>query len=152
MQLRPVSFTLSVLALAANLACGRNPTGPSDPQLTEPVAALIAALAQQDATVVPMERMPRESHCLSVGALRLAVDGENVYVFDYETADATNRDASTVSPDGGTINRSDRACAFFWVGPPRFYKNERVIVLYVGTNPDLIRRLEALLGKPFAAR
>lgn len=152
MQLRFAISVLLVMSTVAGIRCSGKPAGPSDLDSTEATEALIGALKEQGATVVRMEQMSRESHCLSVGALRLAVNGENVYVFEYATADAANRDASTVSSDGGTIDGTDRACAFFWIGPPRFYKKDRLIVLYVGTNEDLIRTLDGLLGRPFAAR
>jgi hypothetical protein len=144
---------LLVMTAAASLACSRNPAGPDDLPSTEAVVGtLIGALRQKGATVVRGEQFPPESHCLSVGALRLVVNGQNVYVFEYASADAANRDASMVSPDGGTINGTDRACAFSWIGPPRFYKKDRLIVLYAGTNQELIRTLDGLLGRPFAAR
>jgi hypothetical protein len=102
--------------------------------------------------VVQMEHMSSDLHCLSVGALRLTVNGENVYVFEYKSADAANGDASTVSTDGSTITGTGRACHIDWIGPPRFYKKDRLIVLYVGANQALIRTLDGLLGRPFAAR
>ena len=152
MSLHSVAPRLSLLVMVASLACSDNPVGPGDLPRTESVGALIGVLQQQGATVVPMEHLSRESHCLSVGAVRLAVDGENVYVFEYESAEAANTDARTVSADGDAINGAGRACSFFWIGPPRFYKKDRLIVLYVGTNQDLIRMLDGLLGRPFAGR
>lgn len=149
MQIRRATLILLVMSAVASLACSGNPAGPSDLESTE---ALISALEEQGATVVRMGQMPPESHCLSVGARRLSVNGENVYAFEYESAAAANRDASMVSSDGSTIGSTGRACSILWVGPPRFYKRDRLIVLYVGTNQDLIRILDGLLGRPFAAR
>jgi len=40
----------------------------------------------------------------------------------------------------------------FWVGPPHFYKVEKLIVLYVGENEDTIGILESVLGPQFAGR
>jgi hypothetical protein len=37
-----------------------------------------------------------------------------------------------------------------WIDEPRFYKRERLIVLYVGRAPDVIAALAAVLGDPFA--
>jgi hypothetical protein len=152
MSLHSAAPRLPLLVMVASLACSRNPVGPGDLPRTELVGALIGALQQQGATVMLMEQLSRVSHCLSVGAVRLAVDGENVYVFEYESAEAANTDAGTVSPAGDTINGAGRACSILWIGPPRFYKEDRLIVLYVGTNQDLIRKLDGLLGRPFAGR
>jgi hypothetical protein len=155
MRLRTKTLTLSVLVLLASAACSGSPVGPGDVpevQPTERVGALIAALAQQGVTVVPKEQMSREAHCLSVGAVRLATNEENLYVFEYESAGAADRDASAVSPDGSTISGAGRACSIDWIGPPRFYKRDRLIVLYVGTNQNFVRALDSVLGRPFASR
>jgi hypothetical protein len=147
MQLRFAASMLLVTGAAASVACRSNPAAPGDLGSAQ---ALTTALTEQGATVVRLEQMPATSHCLSVGALRLSVNGENVYVFEYESADAANMDASTVSPDGSAINSAGRGCFIRWTGPPRFYKKDRLIVLYVGSNQDLIRTLDRVLGPPFA--
>jgi hypothetical protein len=138
-------LVLTIATAAANLACEPGPLAPTG---LRSASALIAALEQQGSTVTSMGEMPRDSYCLSVDALRLSVDGEDLYVFEYADSDAASRDASTVSPDGGAIGR----CAFHWIGPPRFYRKDQLIALYVGTNADVIRRLDAVLGSPFARR
>jgi hypothetical protein len=155
MRLRTRMLTACLVALFATVGCSRSPARPGDVnglQPTERVAALIAALAQQGVTVVPKEQMPRESHCLSVGALRLATNEENLYVFEYESAGAADRDAAAVSPDGSYITGTGRTCEFFWIGPPLFYKSDRLIALYVGTNQNFVRALDRVLGRPFASR
>lgn len=149
MQLRSTIPTLAPVVLIASLAC--SPARPDDVQRTDRVAVLIEALRQRGATVVPMERMLPDSHCLSVGARRLVVNGENVYAFEYENAEGASRDASTISSDGSVIT-SGRACRIEWIGPPRFYRQDRLIALYVGTNQGLIDTLDGILGSPFAHR
>lgn len=155
MALHTKAFPVAVFGLLATAACSGSPTAPRDVsavQPTERVGSFIAALAQQGVTAVPKEHMPRESHCLSVGAVRLSADEENLFVFEYESAGAADADAGTISRDGDTITGAGKACSFLWVGPPRFYKRDRLIVLYVGTNQPLIRALDGLLGRPFASR
>ena len=39
-----------------------------------------------------------------------------------------------------------------WVAPPHFYRQGRVIVLYVGSNPNILSLLTAVLGPQFAGR
>jgi hypothetical protein len=151
MQIRFTVPTVSAVVLIASLACS-NPAGPDEVQITGRVTALIEALRQQGATVRAMERMSADAHCLSLGAQRLVVNGENVYAFEYETAEAATRDASTVSSDGSTITATGRACMPGWTAPPRFYRQDRLMALYVGTNQDLIRTLDGVLGSPFAHR
>lgn len=143
---------LSTLALLVSLACSNSPAAPDDTQTTGRVSALIAALRQRGATVLRMEQMAPDSHCLSVGPRRLVVNGENVYAFEYTSAEAATRDAATISPDASSITPSGRACSISWTGPPRFYRQDRLIALYVGTNQELIGMLDGILGNAFAHR
>jgi len=155
MPIRTNTLRLSAVVLAASIACSGSPAGPRDVPGVQPskrVGALIASLARQGVTAVPKEQMPRDSHCLSVGAVLLAADQENLYVFEYESAAAADTDVAAISPDGSTISGTGRACSILWIGPPHFYSSDRLIVLYVGTNQHLIRTLDGLLGPPFASR
>jgi hypothetical protein len=138
--------------LLFSLACSRSAAGPDAVQPAARVDALVDALRQQGATATRVEQLSPESHCLSVGARRLLVNGENVYAFEYQTTGAAERDAATISPDGSSITPAGRACMVSWSGPPRFYRQDRLLALYVGTNQDLIRLLDRVLGSPFAHR
>ncbi len=39
-----------------------------------------------------------------------------------------------------------------WVAPPHFYKKEKLIVLYVGDDNNVLDILEGVLGTQFAGR
>lgn len=66
-------------------------------------------------------------------------------VFEYASAEAAAREAALVSADG-----QPRATArLTWVSTPRFYRQDRLIVLYVGCSPDIVRALQATIGPPF---
>ncbi len=67
-------------------------------------------------------------------------------MFDYASSAAATSDASKVSAAGTPIGTTQ----ITWIAPPRFYRKEQLIVLYVGSNADVLRALEAVLGKPFA--
>lgn len=81
-------------------------------------------------------------------AVRLLLNGDNVTVFPYARSSDADREAAGISSDGSSIGTSN----IFWIGPPRFYKRDKLIVLYVGTNPTVIRPLEAVLGTRIAGR
>jgi hypothetical protein len=40
----------------------------------------------------------------------------------------------------------------FWVGAPHFYKQGRLLVLYVGDNAKAKKTLDAVLGQQFAGQ
>jgi len=76
------------------------------------------------------------------------VNSDDVQVFEYRDNATAETDAQLVSPDGSSIGTSMP----FWVGPPHFYKVEKLIVLYVGENEDTIGILDSVLGPQFAGR
>ena len=78
----------------------------------------------------------------------IAVNGENVQVFEYNDETAVKAEADTISPDGSSIGTS----IVSWVGPPHFFQTGRIIVLYVGDNGEIIGLLEETIGPQIAGR
>jgi hypothetical protein len=74
--------------------------------------------------------------------------------FDYDDRDlgtdglaAAQADAAQLQPDG-----QPRTAGVPWAGPPHLFRRERVLVIYVGDDPAVLRQLEGLLGPQFAGR
>lgn len=84
----------------------------------------------------------------SVPGQALAVNGQNVQVFEYADAAAAQRDARKVAPDGGSVGAS----MVNWMAPPHFYQKGRVIVLSVGDDAAVKNGLASALGPQFAGR
>lgn len=136
-------LVFSLCAIACDTA---NPAGPSELSST---VALITALRQNGATVVRGDVLPRESNpFFSTNAHVLFVNTGHVNVFEYATLAAAESDAAKVSPDGSSVGST----MITWIGPPHFYKKDRLIVVYAGSADDVLRPLEAVLGPPFARR
>ena len=76
------------------------------------------------------------------------MNGDDVQIFEYETAADADAEAALISPDGSTIGTS----MITWVSTPHFYKKEKLIVIYIGEKPEVIKGLEEALGKQFAGR
>ena len=74
------------------------------------------------------------------------VNEENIQVFEYDNENSAYKDASQVSLDGTSIKTS----MVTWTDNPHFYRNEKIIVLYIGHNEKTIKILEGLLGYEFA--
>ena len=135
------------MLLAALLPVIAGPQSPSRSPALLTVAGLVRALGRQNVTVVSRGRAPLDAFpFLSVPATRLTVNGDDVHVFEYPTADGATRDAAKISPAGSPIGSSQIA----WIAPPRFYRRDRLLVLYAGTNQDIVHALEAVMGPPFA--
>jgi hypothetical protein len=84
----------------------------------------------------------------SVKGQGITIRGEQVQVFEYASAKAAEREAKSVSGSGSSAGTSMP----LWVAPPHFYKNRRLIVLYVGENSAVIKALERILGPQFAGK
>ena len=114
-------------------------------------ASLVDALRAAGATVTPDG--PASASLFSTSAVFILVNGERVQVMEYPDDAAADADAAQISADGSTFRRGAGAIIHVdWVAPPHFYKQGRIIVLYVGSNPDTIAMLDAVLGPQFAGR
>ena len=89
-----------------------------------------------------------EQPFLSVTGKMIKVHGEDVQVFQFANAAAAEAEAAPISRDGMSVGTRK----IFWVGPPHFYKQGRLLVLYVGNNDKLLKTLEAVLGQQFAGQ
>ena len=148
------SHILLVLLLMSTLivgACGSNATATpiaesSEPSAVEDQASLIAALETAGATVEVGDSV-EQAFFSPVGQI-IKVNGADVQVFEYESAEAIESEASQVAPDGGSIGTS----MVTWMDTPHFYKAGRIIVLYVGSDETIIDVLENAIGSQFAGR
>jgi len=146
--MRSTAYALfaGILALLMAACEHRNPVGPGELVSSD---ALIVALRQQGATVIRGDVLPRGSTpYFSTNAQVVFVNAASVNVFEYSTVAEAEGDAAKVSPDGSFIG----ATAVTWIGPPHFYRNGRLIVLYAGSAEVVLLPLEAVLGRPFAHR
>ena len=74
------------------------------------------------------------------------VNSQAVWVFAYANATAAEKDAAKISSDGMTIGYSKPS----WLGTPHFYRQRRLIVLYLGDDSRVLDSLTRVLGKQFA--
>ncbi len=70
-----------------------------------------------------------------------------VQSYDYNDTEAAAADAAQIGPDG-----NPRTAMITWVAPPHFFLKERAFVLYVGSDPAVLRLLADTLGPRFAGR
>jgi hypothetical protein len=89
-----------------------------------------------------------EQPFFTVPAQIIRVNGADVQVFQYETPEAMEADASQVAEDGGSVGTSMMS----WMATPHFYKTGRILVLYVGDDQKVIDVLTGALGPQFAGR
>jgi hypothetical protein len=151
------SFAFLVSGCAGNSAANATPTSlvaPTEPPATEfpatesPVVddkeSFIAALEASGATVETGESISQPFFTPEGSVIK--VNGADVQVFEYESAEAMDSEASQVAPDGSSVGTS----MMNWVDTPHFYKADRIIVLYVGSDETVLELLQKTVGNQFA--
>ena len=89
-----------------------------------------------------------EQPFFSIKGVMIKVHGEDVQVFQYANAAAVDAEAAPISRDGMAVGTRK----IFWVGPPHFFKQGKLLVLYVGNDDKVLKALEAVLGRQFAGQ
>ena len=135
-----------LLGILAGACEKTNPVAPTEFAATD---VLLAALRQQGAIVVRGDVLPQRSNpFFTANAQVIYVNSGLLNVFEYSTEAAADVDAAKVSPDGSSVGLT----VISWIGPPHFYRTARLIAVYAGSDDTVLRPLESVLGKPFAAR
>ncbi|HUF37167.1 MAG TPA: hypothetical protein VMN57_01480 [Anaerolineales bacterium] len=116
----------------------------SVPGAPEDFTGLVEALRTAGATVETGE--PVEQPFLSKAGQIVRIDGADLQVFEYGSAEALEADAATISPDGGSTDTT----MITWMATPHFFKSGRLLVLYVGDDAATLGLLETVLGEQFA--
>jgi len=89
-----------------------------------------------------------EQPFLSLRGTMIKIGEEDVQVFQYSDAAQVAAQAARISPDGGTVGTSK----IRWIGSPHFYKQDKLLVLYLGEDGKVLKALEAVLGRQFAGK
>jgi hypothetical protein len=148
----PVAAVALGLLVAACSGTSPTPTPSPTPSPAFPrpqTLALVAALRAGGATVQVAEVMRTESFpFFAVPAVRITVDGENIYAFEYTSVPEAEAEARRISPGGFEIGMTH----VDWISDPHFYRSEQLIVTYVGRTPLTLRLLEQILGPQIAGR
>jgi hypothetical protein len=92
------------------------------------------------------ENLASESSVFSVPIQIVSIGGADIQVFEFQNELDAEVGSSTVSEDGTEIGTS----IIRWMDTPHFYAKGKIIVLYVGQNPEITNLLESLLGTQFA--
>jgi len=109
-------------------------------------ASLAASLRAAGASVRPGAKV--DQPFFPVSGRLIEVHGEDVQVFEFADAAAAKAQAAPISPTGTTIGTTKVQ----WIGPPHFYRKDRLLVLYVGDSERVLKALETVLGPQFAGR
>jgi hypothetical protein len=109
-------------------------------------ASLAASLRAAGATVRLGAKV--EQPFFPVNGRLIEVHNEDVQVFEFADAAVVKAQAARISPTGSTIGTTK----VHWIGPPHFYRTDRLLVIYVGDSERVLRTLETVLGPQFAGQ
>lgn len=137
-----VSLVLPCLLLTA---CeDRNPGAPTSSATLD---QFVQALRQQGLSVtVGGEISPEVNRFFSVPAQQVRVNDVQVNAFVYGNAQAAAAEAALISQEG----QPSPTARVTRVRTPRFYRQEALIVLYVGCRTEVVQALHAAVGSPIA--
>lgn len=121
------------------------PIIPFDGMATD-YSSLIDAIQSRGILVDLIDEIASEISSFSVPIKVISVGGADVQVFEFQSESDAKTASLTVSKDGTEIGTS----IIRWIDTPHFYTNGKLIVLYVGHNPEVVDLLESFLGKQFA--
>lgn len=107
-------------------------------------ASLLDELRRVGAAVEPNGTV--EQTFFSVKGQILAVNGQEVQVFEYASVEEADAQAALVSPAGSSIGTNQVS----WVDTPNLFKAGRLIVLYIGSDGVTLDHLSQVLGLQFA--
>lgn len=103
---------------------------------------LLSALQASGATVSETGQL--EQTFFGVAAQLIQINGNDVQIYEFADAQAQSQARNTISETGYVIGTSQ----ITWIDQPHFWAQDRLLVLYVGQNQEIINILTSLLGKP----
>lgn len=136
----------TLLSGCANNSLAASPAATSEALAVEDKESFVSALEAAGATVEAGEAVSQDF--FSPEGSIIKVNGGDVQVFEYESAETMETEASQVSPDGGSVGTD----MVMWMDTPHFYKAGRIIILYVGSDAAVLDLLQGALGPQFAGR
>ena len=107
-------------------------------------SSLVLAIKSRGILVEPVDEL--EDSFFSVPTKVISVSGSDVQVYEFQSSSDAVKASQIISADGGQIGNS----MVRWMDTPHFYLKGKVIVQYVGHNPEMTNLFESLLGIQFA--
>ncbi|MDF2880329.1 MAG: putative cell wall binding repeat protein [Clostridiaceae bacterium] len=88
----------------------------------------------------------KKGEFLSVNPSIIKIGKENISIYEYKNNWLMEKEASKIKGDGSQIGNA----IVDWIAPPRFYKKDKIITIYVGSNMEIINALNQFFSNSFA--
>jgi len=106
--------------------------------------SLVDTLRAQGLTVEPTGSISQPFFPMPGQALQ--VKGQDIQVFEFGDSSSAESQVKEISSDGMTIGNT----VVQWISPPHFFSTGKIIVLYLGTDAELLKILKTALGTQIA--
>lgn len=136
-----LTITLLILILAA---CTSRPATEGETSSSSDSSELIDNLRSAGATI-ETAGIVEQPFFQNAGQL-LKVNGADVQVFEFPDEASWSAAVAQISPDGTSVGTS----MITWIDQPHFWAKNPLVVLYVGSDAEIINLLTTTLGKPIA--
>jgi hypothetical protein len=108
------------------------------------IETFIQSLKDRGYTVIKPEIEGDTPHTFfSVYPTYYEADGKRLAIYEYNNVKKAKKDSEMISEDGYTIGNT----IIEWVDKPHFYRKEKIIVSYIGSDVELQKDLNEILGK-----
>ena len=138
-------LNLQYVQSLSKLPSSDEPITSSDGIVTD-YTSLIDAIKSRGVLVEYIDEIAAESSSFSAPIKVISVGGADIQVYEFQSESDAQVSSLMISEDGTEIGTS----IIRWIDTPHFYTNGKIIVLYVGQNPEIMNLLELLLGAQFA--
>jgi len=128
-----------ILEEQIRLALGEEPN-----QMATNYASLVDNLKSTGASVEIGESVSQPFFTTQGQVIKLS--GEDIQVFEYMNEEEAIKESMQVSKDGSSVGTT----MISWIDTPHFYQTGKIIILYVGNNPEMIEILSEVIGPQFA--
>lgn len=133
----PIFMHRAAILLLFILGCAAAAPTSGDATLAEQLRA--AGLTVTDGGTIEQPFFTRQARVLRIG-------DDDLQLYEFATAAEAEQAAAQVAPGGGSIG----TVSMHWMAPPHFFRKERLIAIYIGSNARTLAELERILGPQFA--
>jgi hypothetical protein len=107
---------------------------------------LIQSVQSRGVSVKFTEEIHAENSSFSVPTKVVPIGGADVQVYEFKNESDAKKSSNTISKDGTEIGTS----IIRWMDESHFYTNGKILVQYIGHNPEVMDLLESFLGTQIA--
>lgn len=132
-----------LIGMTLLLGCGSSTATPTPPPdgIVDTAAELVTALQAEGFVAQHGGRF--NNFLFERGGQLLLVNGQQVQVWEFATNEQADAAQDSILGDDSPLARLN------FTAPPRFFQNGRMVVLFVATDPAILRTLTDILGDPF---